>query len=464
MSHHRVRRTKTIKPLVCYISIVVPGGSDSNIAHQTELDDGPDSQLLSELQWAEKQCPPHFRPTVAEIQTELQDLENCLSVAASADTFVAQFKAWASFAIMLQPEDRFDVFNRLCARIRASDVDGAHVTLSMLEHLVETQWEARSIVDWLSTDGTLLPLVGTKDGRHLLRQLSLLVTRQEQGGRPYGQSLVTLYAKLSLPLLRREAFNKETAHLLNRAKWKSLLRSYRMSMEAIDFTILENLAVLILRGGAKPVRDPVRSEQLLDSLSRLARSGLQGAVVAHISEGLHNMTLGFKRESSQPMGLSELIRHVRFQHILNRARADGIEVPNLVRAEGQSAVIHHIAHKYSIKGFRSHSLRRGSLQALQKYLSTYKIPMQPMFTQALVRSLLSTPMSANLHVSSRKLAAVCKHVAKVEGVQEAKKIERTFFKWRGEMIQEAKEVTWHLEEGKPRGRGHLKKLKRLGII
>lgn len=130
----------------------------------------------------------------------------------------------------------------------------------------------------------------------------------------------------------------------------------------------------------------------------------------------------------------------------------------------RTALVHQLAHHYSIASTRSHTATWRSIYQLYNYLESYSLPIGPLFTKAVVRAAIIRPMMEHRFISARKLIWVCQLVAKTEGEKVAKQIEGAFWRWRGDLIKHAKEV--HNAAGGDRGAkamvGRLKQLNLLG--
>jgi predicted RNA binding protein YcfA (HicA-like mRNA interferase family) len=100
---------------------------------------------------------------------------------------------------------------------------------------------------------------------------------------------------------------------------------------------------------------------------------------------------------------------------------------------------------------------------LYKYLQTYSLPMGPLFSKAIVRISIVRPLSENQFVSARRLIWVCHVVARVEGEDVVRKLEKDFWEWRGDLIKHAKSVYVGVG-GHPQDKAHIGTMKRLGLI
>jgi hypothetical protein len=126
-------------------------------------------------------------------------------------------------------------------------------------------------------------------------------------------------------------------------------------------------------------------------------------------------------------------------------------------------IIHQLAHHYSIANTRSYRATWRSIYQLYKYLDSYSLPIGPLFSKAVVRAAIIRPMMEYRFISARILIWVCQLVARVEGEQASKKIELTFWHWRGGLIKHTKDV--HVAAGGDRGaKAIVAKLKQLNMF
>jgi hypothetical protein len=173
--------------------------------------------------------------------------------------------------------------------------------------------------------------------------------------------------------------------------------------------------------------------------------------------------------SDMDRSLSLLKSRYQFEHILKHAQAVHA-LPLLYRAieskasdQVRAALIHQLAHQYSLDGSRSYQELWRTISHVCRYIQENNLPMGPLLTRAIVRCCIIRPMTENRFVSSRRLIWVCQLVAKVEGENEAKKIESIFWDWRGELLKHAK--TAHVDVGGHHGdQPHLNTMKRLGLV
>ena len=170
---------------------------------------------------------------------------------------------------------------------------------------------------------------------------------------------------------------------------------------------------------------------------------------------------------AQADALKGLQTRRQLQHIIHRARDAGI-VPLTMRnvtidlsKSTQTELIHQFAHQYSLDRTRNHRQNWLSIYYLYRYMRQHNIEIGPLFTKAVLRVCIIQPLSESQFVSSRRLKWVCELVARVEGIDAAKKIEHMFWEWRGDLILHAKST---LKAAGVGGRAHISTLKRLGMI
>lgn len=133
-----------------------------------------------------------------------------------------------------------------------------------------------------------------------------------------------------------------------------------------------------------------------------------------------------------------------FSHILDRAK-DARIVPLVYRDitpdlphEAQGDVIHQFAHQYAIDRTRSIKQNWRSIHYLYIYLRKHRLPIQPLFTKALVSVCITRPLAENRFVPQKRAVSICRLVATVEGEAAATQVEHYFWAWRGDLILAAK--------------------------
>jgi hypothetical protein len=129
----------------------------------------------------------------------------------------------------------------------------------------------------------------------------------------------------------------------------------------------------------------------------------------------------------------------------------------------RAILIHQLAHHYSLDAARSQRAVWRAIYTLYRYLKSYSLPIGPLFTKAVVRTAIIRPMMERRFISARRLIWVCQLVASVEGVNVAQQIESSFWRWRGNLIQHAKEV--HVAAGGDRrAKAMVGRLKQLDML
>lgn len=158
---------------------------------------------------------------------------------------------------------------------------------------------------------------------------------------------------------------------------------------------------------------------------------------------------------------------VQFRHILNRAR-EAYVLPLAYRnasldllMDKRAGIIHQLAYQYSLDHTRSSRQNWRSINYLYNYLKRYKLLISPLMSRAMVTVGLAQPMSKHEFIDSRRLVYICRMVAEVEGEDVARKIEWTFWNWRGELIHNAKERLTSLGGT---GKAHVNTMKKLGTL
>lgn len=173
------------------------------------------------------------------------------------------------------------------------------------------------------------------------------------------------------------------------------------------------------------------------------------------------------RVRAQGAALKALKAQRQFQHIMDRANEAHIVPLSLRRLTAdlpmhkRAELIHQFASQYSLNTSRSHRQNWRSIYYLYKYLLRNKLDIGPLFSKAVARVCIIQPLSQNQFVSSRRLIWVCRLVARVEGEDVARRIEHTFWVWRGDLILHAKQT---LVACGSRGRAHVNTMKTLGLM
>ncbi|EDU49235.1 predicted protein [Pyrenophora tritici-repentis Pt-1C-BFP] len=167
--------------------------------------------------------------------------------------------------------------------------------------------------------------------------------------------------------------------------------------------------------------------------------------------------------------ISALQSHREFTAILDRA-AENNALPQAyatltadIPSSQRTALIHQLAHHYSLSTTRSHRETWRSIYYLYVFLETQSLPIGPLFTKAVVRSSIIRPLMEHRFVSARRLIWVCNLVARVEGEHVAKQVENNYWLWRGDLIKHAKDV--HDQAGGDRkAKASISRLKGIGLI
>ncbi|USP73372.1 hypothetical protein yc1106_00646 [Curvularia clavata] len=167
--------------------------------------------------------------------------------------------------------------------------------------------------------------------------------------------------------------------------------------------------------------------------------------------------------------LSTLQARREFAEILDRAR-ENRALPQMyantsvdISASDRTILIHQLAHLYSLSATRSHRETWRSIYYLSHYLQSYSLPVGPLFTKAVVRAAIIRPMMEHRFISARRLIWVCQLVAKAEGEDVAKQIESNYWRWRGQLIRQAKRA--HDDAGGDyRNKALISRMKGLGLV
>jgi hypothetical protein len=159
----------------------------------------------------------------------------------------------------------------------------------------------------------------------------------------------------------------------------------------------------------------------------------------------------------------------QFEHILSSAKCRNA-LPLVYRNSSTSMsrveqvhLIHQLAHQYTSTNTLSQREAWRATYYLWRYLHEHSLPVGPLFSKAVVRVAIIRPMSENRFVSAKRLLWVCRLVASVEGEDIAKKLEATFWDWRGELIKHAKDIYVSVG-GDHRDKAHIGTMKSMGLI
>ncbi|KAF2200625.1 hypothetical protein GQ43DRAFT_373404 [Delitschia confertaspora ATCC 74209] len=159
-------------------------------------------------------------------------------------------------------------------------------------------------------------------------------------------------------------------------------------------------------------------------------------------------------------------RH-KFQDIIDRAETSQLlpaslkDLPIDELQKAQTVLIHQVAHQYSIDHSRSCRSAQQQVNLLFKYLRARDLPIGPLFTRAVVRVCITRPMMERRWVSRRRVEAICRIVAKVEGTEVAGQVRSTFLDWRGGLITDSHRKLIELGGS---GSAHVNTMRRLGLI
>ncbi|KAF2849318.1 hypothetical protein T440DRAFT_452685 [Plenodomus tracheiphilus IPT5] len=191
-------------------------------------------------------------------------------------------------------------------------------------------------------------------------------------------------------------------------------------------------------------------------------------VIASILRKIASVS-AIKHERVSPTTFKTLRVQRQLRHILSRAdaaRALPLAFRNLsadMTLEDRIALIHQLAHEYSLDKTRTQREVWRAIYYLYRHLKEYSLSIGPLFSRAVVRISIIRPLSEQRFVSARRMIWVCHLVARVEGEAVAKKIESDFWQWRGDLIKHAKHV--HNSIGADtRQKAHVGNMKRLGLI
>ncbi|KAH7094992.1 hypothetical protein FB567DRAFT_511484 [Paraphoma chrysanthemicola] len=179
------------------------------------------------------------------------------------------------------------------------------------------------------------------------------------------------------------------------------------------------------------------------------------------------------RVSSTPVFLTTTVTALQaqrqFDFILARAE-DNKALPLAYRnltadltTQQRVNLIHQLAHQYATDNTRTQRQAWRAMYYLYKYLVTYSLPIGPLMSKAIVRVSIIRPFSESQFVSAKRLIWVCHIVARVEGEAVARKLEKAFWDWRGDLIKHAKSV-YVSAGGHHQDKAHISTMKKLGLI
>ncbi|KAF2658069.1 hypothetical protein K491DRAFT_676686 [Lophiostoma macrostomum CBS 122681] len=174
-----------------------------------------------------------------------------------------------------------------------------------------------------------------------------------------------------------------------------------------------------------------------------------------------------RSQSSAPARVSHALEaRVKFQFIL-RGALDARILPSSYTVSSidslflqRSIVIDNLVHQYSLLLPQRPNQTRRSIQYLLKYLHDQHLPVTSSFVKSVVRGCIIRPMADGTFVDACSLIWVLRKVAEVEGPAAARRLEHTFWKWRGELIEDAHQKTGG---SKRQGKARINQVKRLGL-
>ena len=126
-------------------------------------------------------------------------------------------------------------------------------------------------------------------------------------------------------------------------------------------------------------------------------------------------------------------------------------------------LIHQLAHQYSTDNTRTQREAWRATYYLYKFLKQNSLPIEPMFSKAVVRLSVIRPMLEKRFVSARRLIWVRHLVSRAEGEDTAKQVEALLWQWRGELIKHAK-IVYIGVGGDRRDKAHIGTMKKLGLL
>lgn len=432
-------------------------------------------------------APTPLENTV-DVEIKMRTLEHRMREASSVRSFLVWFNDWLRLARQLDPAKHRAALIRCCGKGYAVGDEGPLLTYRILKRLSRSNWSLRDIARWLSRPAVPLPSPGSREGRRFLTFLRVQLERLSQShdnpGAAGGHPFATLYQKMAAPLLDAESLvDQKTSRLLYWARWQRLLVNHRSSMEGSAFQSLEWIANVLTDANTHYSQTRTVPEKVQNRLSQLVDSDcLDATSLRHVWNLLPAQTPALDDPQSKAVGTGvhflyakhdDRVRlaNVEFQNILDRARSAGVlppaywnetvDAPSPRRVE----IIHQLAHCYSINHTMSSTSKFRAVQKLQRYLDSYDLPIQPLFTKALVRICLGESMTKSQFVTSSTMDWLLGLVNKVEGPEVAKSIEHQVWLWRGELIDKANRVTKGLKgPGAGATRARVNTLKRLGLL
>ncbi|KAF2827405.1 hypothetical protein CC86DRAFT_290761 [Ophiobolus disseminans] len=271
----------------------------------------------------------------------------------------------------------------------------------------------------------------------------------------------------------------------------SQLRKHDVSQEGIVQSLLDLIArhaglkftvpfLRILRQRRLTLADPASLHQLVanelvairESSKVTEKARQHTAYALHIcntvSKLLSNISAIPATSTLQPQ-LDTLQAQRQLAHILTRAHIDHAlplayrNVAANISVNDSVNLIHQLAHQYATNNTRTQREAWRAIYYLYRYLQQNSLPIDPLFSKAVVRASIIRPMSENRFVSARRVIWVSHLVARVEGEAVGKQIEADFWTWRGELIRHAKDVYVGVG-GHRQDKAHIGTMKKLGLI
>jgi len=127
-----------------------------------------------------------------------------------------------------------------------------------------------------------------------------------------------------------------------------------------------------------------------------------------------------------------------------------------VRAE----LAHQIAYQFSLDESITSRASARFVYYFYRYLRSHHLPIGPLMTKALVRVVVTRPLSERRFASTRRYIWLRSLVSQVEGEEVAQRLDKLFWEWRGRVIAGAKR---RLVETGGHGPAHVNTVKRLGL-
>lgn len=428
-------------------------------------------------------------------QDKIAALEKRIVAASDLDTYVALFGGWMMLTKRFEGPERLEALKRVYKRPCLADKQTPEATLRILQRLVHHGWSPADVVSWLLEAYVVLPSSATPTGSLFLQQLGHLSlsnskAHMAESGSSLRSNLLLLYTRIASSTLEEsQSLVHDASPIIYRARCVRLFHSQPKPMRRI----VKPLAALLCEVARSPQRalSTRTAQKFIDYLSRLTKSShttpsLLQEVLELLPETIRaraqtTQAAAWQKEaflvedcatieflSSHVMfNPREALRVLEFQVILGRAFEARVLPETYVEAakdmpkEEQARLVHVIAHKYSIAGDRTHRQNWRNVNYLCNHLMRYGLPIKPMLSQALVQTGLYAPLSQNIHIGEARKDWVFSVVRYAEGERAAHKVQQTFFRMRGALIQAAREKS--LELGGP-DRVYVNTVKKLGII